>query len=150
MELYIFTPNVAWHHQACCHVTASCGRQAATWKKSLLLQGQDNLEHGYNRAQHRARLTSCSAHVPILAGRQADAWCLLRGLDSRPLRCLQFVLNTDETVNDMREHLAYIYSAIYGDFVAKNPVYVPGQPFRCATVIVSGGLLKSLHLMACC
>ena len=71
-------------------------------------------------------------------------------LDSRPVRCLQFVLNTDETVNDMREHLAYIYSAIYVDFVVKNPVYVPGQPFRWAAVIVSGGLLKLLHLMSRC
>ena len=81
---------------------------------------------------------------------QTEAWCLPRDLDSRPLRCLQFVLNTDETVNDMREHLAYIYSAIYVDFVAKNPVYVSGQPFRCATVIASGSLLKMLPLMACC
>ena len=68
--------------------------------------------------------------MPIQAERQTEAWYLPRHLDSCPLCCLQFVLNTDETVNDMREHLAYIYSAIYVDFVAKNPVYVPGQPFR--------------------
>ena len=94
-----------------------------------------------------------------VARRQTEAWCLPRDLDSRPLRCLQFVLNTDETVNDMREHLAYIYSAMYVDFVAKNPVYVPGQPFRSARchcewqlpqVAASHGLLLShLFHLAC-
>ena len=102
--------------------------------------------------KHSTALISLSALriCPILSERQTDASCMPHDLDSRPLRCMQFVLNTDETVNDMREHLAYIYSAIYVDFVAKNPVYVPGQPFRCAVVIVSGGLLKSPPLMACC
>ena len=50
----------------------------------------------------------------------------------------------------MREHLAYIYSGLYVDFVAKNPVYVPGQPFRCPVVTVSSALLKLSHLMTCC
>ncbi len=32
----------------------------------------------------------------------------------------------------MRDHLNYIYGAIYVECVLKNPAYTPGRPFRRA------------------
>lgn len=46
---------------------------------------------------------------------------------------LKFVLNTDENVGDLREHMHYVYSSIFVEYVTKNPLYEPGKPFKCAT-----------------
>ena len=43
---------------------------------------------------------------------------------------MQIVLNTSPEVGDLREHLSTIYGSIYVEYVLKNPVYVPGKPFR--------------------
>lgn len=46
------------------------------------------------------------------------------------LLCLvQIVLNTDPSAGDMRDNLNYIYF-LYVEYVMKNPLYIPGQPFR--------------------
>ena len=45
---------------------------------------------------------------------------------------MQIVLTTDPDVGDLREQLAYIYSYIYVECVVKNPLYLPGQTFKCA------------------
>lgn len=44
---------------------------------------------------------------------------------------LKFVLNTDEAVGDLREHMHYVYSSIFVEYVTKNPLYEPGRPFKC-------------------
>ena len=45
-----------------------------------------------------------------------------------PILCLlQIILNTDETVGDLRQQLAYIYEAIFVEYVIKNPLYAPGK-----------------------
>jgi len=44
----------------------------------------------------------------------------------------QIVLNTGAEAGDMRDHLNYIYGAIYVECVLKNPAYTPGRPFRRA------------------
>ena len=41
----------------------------------------------------------------------------------------QIILVSDPTMVDLRDALRHIYS-IYVDYVVKNPLYVPGQPFR--------------------
>jgi len=33
-------------------------------------------------------------------------------------------------VGDLREVLNYIYDEMYAEYVAKNPLYAPGQEFR--------------------
>ena len=43
---------------------------------------------------------------------------------------LQIVFNTDQNVGNLQDHLAYIYSNLYVEYVMKNPLYEPGQPFR--------------------
>ena len=45
---------------------------------------------------------------------------------------LKVVLNTDENAKDCREILQAIYANIFVEYVAKNPLYTPGQPFKCA------------------
>lgn len=45
---------------------------------------------------------------------------------------LQIVLVTDPKMGDLRDALNYIYSNIYVEYVVKNPLYTPGQPFRCS------------------
>ena len=40
---------------------------------------------------------------------------------------MQFALNTDNDVGDLRKELAVIYEAIYVEYVVKNPLSVPGQ-----------------------
>jgi hypothetical protein len=42
---------------------------------------------------------------------------------------MQIVLNTDANAGDLRHNLNYIY-CLYVEFVMKNPLYTPGQPFR--------------------
>ncbi len=44
----------------------------------------------------------------------------------------QIVLNTGAEAGDMRDHLNYIYGAIYVECVLKNPAYTPGRAFRRA------------------
>lgn len=44
---------------------------------------------------------------------------------------LKIVLVTDPKMGDLREVLRHIYSDIYVEYVVKNPLYTPGQPFRC-------------------
>ena len=40
------------------------------------------------------------------------------------------MLNTGPDAGDLRDHLNYIYGAIYVECVLKNPAYTPGRPFR--------------------
>lgn len=42
------------------------------------------------------------------------------------------MLNTDENAKDCREILQAVYANIFVEYVAKNPLYTPGQPFKCA------------------
>lgn len=42
----------------------------------------------------------------------------------------QMVLNTSPDVGDLREVMNYIYKDIYVEYVVRNPLYVPGQPFK--------------------
>ena len=42
---------------------------------------------------------------------------------------LQLVLNTDAGAGDLRDNLSYIYG-LYVEYVMKNPLYTPGDPFR--------------------
>jgi Sybindin-like family len=46
---------------------------------------------------------------------------------------LKFVFNTDEAVGDLREHMHYVYSSIFVEYVTKNPLYEPGRPFKYAS-----------------
>lgn len=43
---------------------------------------------------------------------------------------IKIVLVTDPKMGDLRDALNYIYSNIYVEYVVKNPLYTPGQPFR--------------------
>lgn len=43
---------------------------------------------------------------------------------------MQIVFNTDQSVGNLADCLAYIYSNLYVEYVLKNPLYDPGQPFR--------------------
>ena len=42
---------------------------------------------------------------------------------------MQIVLNSDATAGDLRDNLSYIYG-LYVEYVMKNPLYNPGEPFR--------------------
>eukprot|EP00270_Netrium_digitus_P003289 TRINITY_DN1375_c0_g1_i1.p1 TRINITY_DN1375_c0_g1~~TRINITY_DN1375_c0_g1_i1.p1 ORF type:complete len:140 (+),score=21.30 TRINITY_DN1375_c0_g1_i1:163-582(+) len=44
---------------------------------------------------------------------------------------IKLILVSDPKAGDLREALRYIYSNLYVDYVVKNPLYSPGQPFRC-------------------
>ncbi|EFJ10441.1 hypothetical protein SELMODRAFT_110731 [Selaginella moellendorffii] len=44
---------------------------------------------------------------------------------------IKIILLTDPRIGDLREALMHIYSNIYVEYVVKNPLYSPGQPFRC-------------------
>ena len=48
---------------------------------------------------------------------------------------LKMVLNTDENAKDCREILQAIYANIFVEYVSKNPLYTPGQPFKCVLEI---------------
>lgn len=48
---------------------------------------------------------------------------------------LRLALNTSPDAGDLREVLAYIYESLYIEYVVKNPLYTPGQPFRCARLL---------------
>lgn len=43
---------------------------------------------------------------------------------------IKMVLNTSPDVGDLREVMNYIYEDIYVEYVVRNPLYVPGQPFK--------------------
>lgn len=43
---------------------------------------------------------------------------------------MQIVFNTDQSVGNLQDCLTYIYSNLYVEYVMKNPLYEPGQPFR--------------------
>ena len=48
----------------------------------------------------------------------------------KALRCrVQIVLNSDASAGDLRDNLSYIYG-LYVEYVMKNPLYNPGEPFR--------------------
>lgn len=59
---------------------------------------------------------------------------------------LKFVLNTDENVGDLREHMHYVYSSIFVEYVTKNPLYQPGRPFKCAPAPVSPFFERALNV----
>lgn len=40
------------------------------------------------------------------------------------------VLNTSPDAGDLRDVMSYIYDEIYVEYVVKNPLYTPGQPFE--------------------
>lgn len=40
------------------------------------------------------------------------------------------VLNTSPDVGDLREVMNFIYDDIYVEYVVRNPLHVPGQPFK--------------------
>ena len=42
---------------------------------------------------------------------------------------MQIVLNSDASAGDLRDNLSYIYG-LYVEYVMKNPLYKPGEPFR--------------------
>lgn len=42
---------------------------------------------------------------------------------------MQIVLNSDASAGDLRDNLSYIYG-LYVEYVMKNPLYNPGEPFR--------------------
>lgn len=44
---------------------------------------------------------------------------------------IKVVLNTSPEVGDLRNVTNYIYEEIYVGTVLKNPLYLPGQPFKC-------------------
>lgn len=52
-----------------------------------------------------------------------DAKCIAFGF-------VQLILITDPRMGDLRDALKYIYSNIYVEYVVKNPLYTPGQPFK--------------------
>ncbi|XP_057866217.2 uncharacterized protein LOC131073734 isoform X1 [Cryptomeria japonica] len=43
---------------------------------------------------------------------------------------IKIILVTDPRIGDLQEALKDIYN-IYVEYVVKNPLYTPGQPFRC-------------------
>lgn len=49
---------------------------------------------------------------------------------SKRFHVLQIVFNTDQNVGNLQDHLGHIYSNLYVEYVMKNPLYEPGQPFR--------------------
>jgi len=44
---------------------------------------------------------------------------------------IKLILVSDSRSGDMREALRYIYNNIYIEYVVKNPLMKPGQPFKC-------------------
>jgi hypothetical protein len=40
------------------------------------------------------------------------------------------VLNTSPDVGDLREVMSFVYDEIYVEYIAKNPLHSPGQPFQ--------------------
>lgn len=45
------------------------------------------------------------------------------------LPAAQFVLTTDPNVGSLAEALQFIYASLFVELVAKNPLYMPGEPF---------------------
>ncbi|CAI5534727.1 unnamed protein product [Closterium sp. Naga37s-1] len=43
---------------------------------------------------------------------------------------IKIILVTDPKMSDLRDSLKHIYTNIYVEYVIKNPLYVPGEPFR--------------------
>ena len=50
---------------------------------------------------------------------------------------LRFVLLTDPSVADLRDTLREIYSKVYVEFVAKNPLQPMGVPITCQKFIMN-------------
>ncbi|CAI5481064.1 unnamed protein product [Closterium sp. Yama58-4] len=48
---------------------------------------------------------------------------------------IKIILVTDPKMGDLRDALKHIYTNIYVEYVIKNPLYVPGEPFRCELFI---------------
>ncbi|GJP32174.1 hypothetical protein CLOM_g2960 [Closterium sp. NIES-68] len=48
---------------------------------------------------------------------------------------IKIILVTDPKMSDLRDALRHIYTNIYVEYVIKNPLYVPGEPFRCELFI---------------
>ncbi|CAI5952466.1 unnamed protein product, partial [Closterium sp. NIES-65] len=42
---------------------------------------------------------------------------------------IKIILVTDPKMSDLRDALKHIYTNIYVEYVIKNPLYVPGEPF---------------------
>lgn len=58
--------------------------------------------------------------------------------------CLQIVLNTDASAGDLRDNLSYIYG-LYVEYVMKNPLYTPGEPFRCSCLTMHTTVPACVH-----
>lgn len=44
---------------------------------------------------------------------------------------IKIILVSDPRTGDLRDALRYIYTNIYVEYVVKNPLYAPGEPFAC-------------------
>lgn len=44
---------------------------------------------------------------------------------------IKLILVTDPRTGDLKEALRHIYNNLYVEFVVKNPLCAPGEPFRC-------------------
>lgn len=55
---------------------------------------------------------------------------------------IKIILNTSPDRSDCRDVLQYIYDGLYVEYVLKNPLYTPGQPF--SNELFTQGLSKYL------
>lgn len=61
---------------------------------------------------------------------------------------IKVILNTSPDAGDLREVLGYVYDEIYAEYVAKNPLYTPGQTFNVeAFNSALNGYLRSKGLL---
>jgi len=62
---------------------------------------------------------------------------------------LQIVLNSDATAGDLRDNLSYIYG-LYVEYVMKNPLYTPGEPFRSGQLpdaLITAAMMQGASVM---
>jgi hypothetical protein len=62
---------------------------------------------------------------------------------------VQFVLMSQPNAADLREFLRQIYDTCYVEHVIKNPLYTPGEPFKCAPLSSHFGVPLSRAVIVC-
>ena len=52
------------------------------------------------------------------------------------MHAAQIVLTTPQDVGDLRDCLGWVHGHIYVEYIVKNPLHMPGQPFRSAVRLI--------------
>ena len=109
--------------------TRACREKGAQLGAPLRI-GEACSFHTFRTNNYKLHFHESLSGIKARAGQLAAQRAAHAAVSADRLAHMQIVLTTPPEVGDLREALAYVHGHIYVEFIAKNPLHTPGQPFR--------------------